>query len=160
MFAFFGFFCSPVGVGAFDDPKKPTKQTDRRGRRSLQGFVIPPCLLSLVPFLLRRGRRLRRPEKPTKQTDSRGRLSLQGFGDNLLQCFLLFLRRGDHCVKPASPRLPCVRGGAPKGRRGCEQATSLILRKPNPKKAPSERELPTKFSQENLLRSEAECLVG
>ena len=34
------------------DPKKTIKQTDSRGRLSLQGFVIPTCLLSLDPFLL------------------------------------------------------------------------------------------------------------
>ena len=50
MIAFFVFFSSPVGVGAFDDPKKTTKQTDRRGRRSLQGFVIPPLFVFFGSF--------------------------------------------------------------------------------------------------------------
>ena len=86
-----------VGVDVLGDPKKPTKQTDRRGRRSLQGFVILPWLLSLGSFVLRRGRRSRRPEKPTKQTDRRGRRSLQGFSKNPTVCFFWFLffsRRG------------------------------------------------------------------
>ena len=79
LIVFFGFFSSPVGVGAFDDPKKTNKQTDRRGRRSLQGFVIPPvCLLWFLFFSVGVGA-FDDPKKPSKQTDRRGRLSLQGF---------------------------------------------------------------------------------
>ena len=62
LLAFFVFFSSPVGVNDLGDPKKPTKQTDRRGRRSLQGFSNNPldCFLWFL-FFSRRGRRLRRP---------------------------------------------------------------------------------------------------
>ena len=69
-------------------PEKPTIQTDRRGRRSLQGFSKNPsvCFLWFL-FFSRRARRLRQPEKPTIQTDRRGRRSLQGFSNTPSNAF-------------------------------------------------------------------------
>ena len=61
-------------------------------------------MLSLVSFLLRRGRRPRLPDKPTKRADRRGRRSLQGFSNTPPVCFLLvlfFSRRGRRPRRPA-----------------------------------------------------------
>ena len=81
---FNAFSCSSVGVDVLGDPKKSIKQTDSRGRLSLQGFVIPPIAFFCFPYFSFKKEKYAKENKTWKECS--------------LFCFLLVLffreRRG------------------------------------------------------------------